>query len=424
MKHVAARWFLVAALLVAALVSGSSSASAQTTMETVELTIFYGEGCPYCAAELEFLDGLQREIPQLEVTAYEVWNDEGNRQLFIDMTAERGAEAQAVPTTIIGDDVWVGFDERIAAQIEAAVRAALPSSPADPTTARGPASDAETVDVPLIGQVSVGDRSLVVSTLVIGFVDGVNPCSLWVLTILLALVLHGRSRRRVVLVGGTFLGVTAAMYGLYIVSFYSAIELAGSIAWIQRAVALVVGVLGALQLAEAYEVRGLPRLGISEERRPELYRKMRALSVSDRGAGALMLATAGLAVGVSLMETPCTAGLPMLWTGMLAERDLAWVAMATLFGLYLLVFLVDELIVFGAAVVTMRAFKLQERHGHALKVVSGVVMLCLATVLLVAPQVLDTIGGAGVVMAGTVVVAIAAVFIDRTVRAGGGPAQA
>lgn len=98
--------------------------------------------------------------------------------------------------------------------------------------------------------------------------------------------------------------------------------------------------------------------------------------------------------------------------------------MATLFGLYLLVFLVDELIVFGAAVVTMRAFKLQERHGHALKVVSGVVMLCLATVLLVAPQVLDTIGGAGVVMAGTVVVAIAAVFIDRTVRAGGGPAHA
>jgi len=174
-----------------------------------------------------------------------------------------------------------------------------------------------------------------------------------------------------------------------------------------------VGILGALQLAGALEIRGVPRLGISEERRPDLYRRMRTLPDSDRGVGALMLGTAGLAVGVSLMETPCTAGLPMLWTGMLADAELAWVGMATLFGLYLLVFLLDELIVFGAAVVTMRTFKLQEHHGRALKLVSGVVMLSLAVVLLVHPQTMDTMRGALAVFAGTAVLCVLAVGLDR-----------
>lgn len=411
--RVAARWFVVAALVLTASWAASGLAHAQTTSDPVELTIFYGEGCPYCAAELEFLDELQDRTPQLRVSAYEVWNDDANRRLFIDMTAERGAEAQAVPTTIIGDEVWVGFDERIAAAIEDAVAAR--SGPAS-TPTPGPASDPATVRVPLIGPVSVGDRSLVLATVVIGFVDGVNPCSLWVLTILLALVLHGRSRKRVVLVGATFLGVTAAMYGLYIVSFYSALSIAGSMAWIQRAVAVVVGTLGALQLAEALEVRGAPSLGISEERRPELYRKMRSLSVADRSVGALILATTGLAVGVSLMETPCTAGLPMLWTGMVADHELPWMSMATLFALYLLVFLLDELLVFGAAVVTMRAFKLQERHGRGLKLVSGVVMLSLAAVLLVYPAAMDTMSGALAVTAATAALAAGAVVLDHTLR--------
>jgi cytochrome c biogenesis protein CcdA len=414
----ALRWLLVAALIPVAAWSGAPLAQAQVLHDPIELTIFYGEGCPYCAAELEFLDELQARIPQLQVSAYEVWNDEANRRLFIEMTAERGTEAQAVPTTILGEEVWVGFDGRIGAEIEAAVRATLDASS---SPSPGPSSDTATVDVPLLGSVSVGDRSLVVATLVIGFVDGVNPCSLWVLSILLALVLHGRSRRGVVIVGATFLGVTSAMYGLYIVGFYSAIALADSIVWIQRGVAVVVGILGALQLAGALEVHGVPRLGISEERRPDLYRRMRSLPSSDRGTGALMVGTAGLAVGVSLMETPCTAGLPMLWTGMLADSGLAWIGMATLFGLYLLVFLLDELIVFGTAVVTMRAFKLQEHHGRALKLVSGVVMLSLAVVLLVHPEAMDSMRGSLVVFAGTAGLCVFTVGLDRALR---GPSPA
>lgn len=85
-----------------------------------------------------------------------------------------------------------------------------------------------------------------------------------------------------------------------------------------------------------------------------------------------------MAVGVSLVETLCTAGFPIVWTNLLSSRGVDSAEAAGLFGLYMLVFLVDELLVSGAAVVTMRAMKLQEMHGRVLKLVGGVVMLTLA----------------------------------------------
>ena len=52
-------------------------------------------------------------------------------------------------------------------------------------------------------------------------------------------------------------------------------------------------------------------------------------------------------------------------------------------------FLLDELIVFGVAVVTMRAAKMQEKHGELLKLVAGVTMLALAGTVLVRPETMN-----------------------------------
>ena len=71
--------------------------------DSIELVVFYGEGCPYCARELEFLDELEERHPSLDVLAYEVWNDEENRDRFRSMAAEIGIDASAVPTTFLAE---------------------------------------------------------------------------------------------------------------------------------------------------------------------------------------------------------------------------------------------------------------------------------------------------------------------------------
>ncbi len=375
----------------------------------VRLVLFHGEGCPHCAAERAFLLDLQQREPRLQVEQYEVWYDEANQRLLVEQAQRLGFEPVGVPVTILGDRYWIGFSEAIAPQIEDAVAAALTDQAAADADGPGGAQPAPSepvlVDVPLVGVVELTSASLLVSTLVIGFVDGVNPCSLWALSVLLAIVLHGGSRGRVLAVGATFLAITAGMYALYMIGLYSVQTSVADLVWVRVAVAVVAGVFGAVHLKDFFAFHRGMSLSIPDARKPGLYARMRRVSATDASLPAALAGTALLAVGVSLLETPCTAGLPLLWTGLLAGQDVPPAEAAGLFVVYMLVFLLDELLVLTAAVVSMRALKMQERHGRLLKLVSGVLMLTLAVAMLAAPQALTTVAGTLVVFgaAGAVV---------------------
>ena len=434
-------------------VGGPASAAPTEDTDPVTLVLFHGDGCPHCASERAWLEELAAVRPGLRIEQYEVWNDADNRALLVEYAERLGFEPTGVPVTVVGDEVWIGFSEGIALEIDSAVVAALaaasqaqdptqdptegptqgprqgptqgatqgatqgpaqgpttaatePGAGVDPaaegadaaaggttaggTTAGGAAAESS-VDLPLIGTVDLSSMSLLASTLVIGFADGINPCSLWVLAVLMAVVLHSGSRGRVALVGGTFLLVTAAMYGLYIVGMYGALDYAGGLGWIRMGVAAIALVLGALQLKDGLGVRGGPSLSMPAQRRPQVIRRMRAVARPDRGVAATLAGTAALAVGVSLLETPCSAGLPLLWTSMLADQGVSTAAAVALFGVYMLVFLIDELILFGAAVITMRARRLQADEGRALKILSGSLLVTLGVVMLVAPEAMATL---------------------------------
>ncbi len=409
-----ASWWAVLAAVCGALVAlvGAPAAALQMTPredDSVRLVLFHGEGCPHCAAERAFLADLQQREPRLRVEQYEVWYDETNQQLLVEQSQRLGFEPVGVPVTIIEDRYWIGFDDVIASQIEDAVAVGLSDDPRTAATedaATSGASDRVLVDVPLVGVLELTSASLLVSTLVIGFVDGVNPCSLWALSVLLAIVLHSGSRRRVVAVGAMFLTITAGMYGLYMVGMYSAQNHLGDLAWVRVGVAALAGVFGVLHLKDFFAFHRGVSLSIPDSRKPGLYTRMRRVSASDVSLPAALAGTALLAAGVSLLETPCTAGLPLLWTGLLAGQGVPPAEAAALFAVYLLVFLLDELLVLTAAVVSMRALKMQERHGRLLELVSGVLMLSLAVTMLAAPQALATLRGTLVVFGAAAAVVV------------------
>ena len=408
---------VTAAVSVVAFLSPTIQANAQPEPtppdDRVELIIFHGDGCPHCAKALDFLDGLQDREPLLDIVRYEVWYDKSNLALFESAAATHGIEALSVPTIFLGDLYWVGFDSTVGDQIEDAVEAL--------TEGRVPEETRRTsVDVPFVGAVDVGDRSLIIATALIAFVDGVNPCSFWVLSMLLTLVLHSGSRRRTFAVGSVFLVVTSCLYGLYMFGAYSALDYAEDLSWIRLTVALVAGTFGVLHLKEYVTHRGVS-LTISDTKKPGMYKHMRSLARPERSLPAVLGGTVVLAVGVSLAETPCTAGLPLLWTDLLSSRDVSGAGTALLFGIYLLVFLLDELTLFAVAVVALRSVKMQERHGRALQLLSGTLMVALALTMVVAPQWLESVTGTAAVFVAAGLVVAAVLAIDRT-RAGRQPA--
>ncbi len=370
---------------------------------TVEITLWYGRECPKCEDELEWLDEMALDH-DLDVTTYEVWHDTANQELFRRAGDELGFDAGSVPVTVIDERVWIGWTDAIAQDVadgiaRAAAGERLPAgvygTPGagtceDPDSlACAPDETGAQIDVPFVGTVSLDDQNLLVSTVIIGFVDGVNPCSLWVISVLLTIVVRTASRRRVVAIGTTFLVVTAAMYALYMAGIYSALTVVGFLDWIQVVVGVAAGVFAVVSIKDYFAFKKGLSFTISDSAKPGIYKRIRAAAAHHRLAPALA-ATVALGVAVSLLETPCTAGFPVLWTGLLQANGVGFAEAAALFVAYMVPFLLDELLVFGVAVVTMRAAKLQEKHGELLKLFAGVTMLALAVVMVVDPEVMQS----------------------------------
>lgn len=397
---------VLAAMLVGGLTGGLAQATgpAEAPARTpsaepdVVLLLFHGEGCPHCAAEIDFIvDELQPAYPDLEVRAYEVWGNEANRALMVELAEVYGFEPGPVPVTVVdgptGAQVIVGFGAATGSAIDAAVARQLAAAGAVEPEASAPEPAETVVAVPLVGEVDLAGSSALLATLVIGFVDGINPCSLWVLSVLLAIVLHSGSRGRVVLVGTVFLGVTAGMYAIYVAGVVSVLTVLESMVWIRVVVAAVALLFGLLQLRDGLRPDRPASLSISAERKPGLYRRMRAIGLGERGVVATVAGTVVLAAGVSLLETPCTAGLPLLWATLMVEQGVPTPTAVALFGVYMAVFLLDELVVFGVAVVTLRTMRLQQRHGQALKIVAGSVLVTLAAAMLLVPGAMQSVAG-------------------------------
>ena len=254
--------------------------------------------------------------------------------------------------------------------------------------------EAAVINLPLIGSIDLSVQPLIFSTLMIAFVDGFNPCSIWVLTILLALVLHSGSRFRVLLVGLTFLFTTAAIYGAFIAGVFSILAFAAYLPWIYWIVALFALAFGAVNVKDYFWFKRGLSFTIDDKHKPGIFKGFRDLMTNGRSPLALVGATILMASGIALIELPCTAGFPVIWSSLLSANDVRGLEFLTLLAVYLLVYLGIELVIFGIAVVKLRIDRFQEDQGRFLKLVGGVIMIALALVLIAAPELMSNVGAA------------------------------
>ncbi len=403
---------LAVSLLAIAAFAGAQEAPGGEVADTHQVNVYYfwGDGCPVCVQQRAFLDRLEERYPEVIVQEFEVWYDADNRAVLQAFADAFGRQVTGVPVTFIGEDSWIGFNQVMGQQMTASVEAyrtyAAPDAAdrlrpelrdellaAAPEAPPRPAAGQAVIDVPLLGTIDLSHQPLFVGTLLIAFVDGFNPCSLWVLALLLGVVLNTRSRRKVLLVGVTFLSITALAYGLFIAGLFSVFTYVAYLTWIRVLVALLALGFAAINIKDYFAYKQGVSLTISDEQKPGIYARMRNVMRSRGSIPATLAATAGLALGVTLVELPCTAGLPVLWTSLLAGAGVDTMTFVALLAVYMLVYLMLELIIFGGVVVTMRVGRFEEREGRILKLVGGSVMLALAVAMLWYPHALESIRG-------------------------------
>jgi hypothetical protein len=83
------------------------------------------------------------------------------------------------------------------------------TSPCPPELSQGPA-EVDTLDTPWFGCLSIRTLGLPLFTLVVGLLDGFNPCAMWVLLFLLSLLVNLQDRGKMLLIGGTFVATSGA----------------------------------------------------------------------------------------------------------------------------------------------------------------------------------------------------------------------
>jgi glutaredoxin len=378
----------------------STGADGPIPAGSVGIYLFWGDGCPHCAQAKPFLEGLARGDERVVLRSYEIWYHEDNREILQTMAGAAGFEPQYVPTIFIGSRYWEGYSEEIAREIEAALDACLDAGCPDPgAVVFGTAPAATPVPpqpavpdsggasailrLPLIGTVDLSSQSLLISTVLISLVDGFNPCSLWVLSMLLALTLHTGSRRKVLIIGLIFLTVTAAIYGLFITGLFTMFSVLSFTGWIQVVVSLVALFFGLVNLKDYFWYKEGLSFTIDDSKKPGIAQRIRRLMDPDLSFWSLAGGTVVLSAGVSLVEFSCTAGFPVLWTNLLTAQGAGSAAFILLLLLYLFIYQLDELAIFGAAVYSLRASRLEEKHGRILKLIGGMLMLTLAGVMLI-----------------------------------------
>jgi glutaredoxin len=359
-----------------------NTASAGTVASAPEMEVFVRPGCPFCEAAKGYLRELERRRPGLLVRIRDVFQDPEALQELLELAHRSGIRPVGVPAFYLRGQLIVGFQS---AETTGKVIESLLDQPRAENDAVGRPSDLSAVEVPLLGPLNVRELGLPLFTIILGLLDGFNPCAMWVLLFLLSILVNLHDRKKMFLIGGTFIAVSGIVYFAFMVAWFNLFLLIGVSRITQVLLGSTAALIGVLNVKDSVVLRWGPSVGIPEAAKPSIYSQVRRVLRAENPLGAVA-AVIVLAVLVNTVELLCTAGLPAIFTQVLTMYSLANWAYYAYLVLYNLAYVADDSLMLAVAVVTLRREKLQETGARGLKLLSGVVMLALGLILMLRPE--------------------------------------
>ncbi len=369
---------------------------------TVNLWFFWSARCPHCLEARPAVLAMAGAHPWVRLHDLELTQHPEHIERYVSMAASLGREAQSVPAFIYCGRMDVGWDRAessgqalLTALDECRARGVAPAQPLSATPL------AEKLDLPWLGQIDASNLSLPVLTVLIAGMDAFNPCAFFVLLFLLSLLVHQKDRRRMLLIGGVFVAFSGLMYFAFMAAWLGLFRMMGSLPWVTGAAGAVALFIGLVNVKDWFAFKQGLSLSIPESRKKDIFQRARHVLNAD-SLPAMLTATVLLAIAANFYELLCTAGFPMVYTRLLTLHAPDPSSHYAYLALYNLVYVLPLLLIVLAFVRTLGARKLSEREGRLLKLLSGLMMLGLGMLLLVAPEHLNHLGIAFGLMAGAV----------------------
>lgn len=367
----------------------------------VNLYLFYGDGCPHCAQEEEFLKEYLKEEKNASLVKYEIWHSEDNREKLIKVQNKLNNHENGVPYLVIGNKVIVGYskgstDKRIKKYVdnykkdkkyEDVVGKILNNKKVNeikPTT-----EEVEEVNVPIFGNVKVKELSLPVLAVVLGLADGFNPCAMWILLFLITMLLNTKNRKRMWVLGLTFILTSGLVYLLFMISWLSLASFISKIYLVRILIALVAFIVGFINLNNYYKSRKKDSgcEVVKNKDRKKIMTKITKI-INEKSFILAILGIIILAASVNIIEMMCSIGLPIIFTQVLAMNNLSIGSYAFYMFLYILFFLIDDIVVFVIAMTTLKVTGISTKYSKYSHLVAGIITILIGLLLLLKPSIL------------------------------------
>ena len=391
------RWFLLRLLIVAFSLSSVCIAS-----DTADIEVFVRQGCPHCAKAEVFLQTLQQEQPALKIVIHDVSQEPTALDRLQELAKSQGIKAVRVPAFQIRGQLLVGYtDETSSGQLIRDVLAQTPVIPKNENSTGSCEADEQalsceanpapkstpppqTFAVDFLGhKISLEEVGLPLFTITMGLLDGFNPCSLWVLLLVISLLAPMNNRPRMLAIAGTFVAVEGIAYFVFMAAWLNLFLLIGLSRISEVAIALIALIAGMINLKDFWRFGWGVSLSIPDAAKPAIYTRIRNI-LQAKNMTAAIIGAIVLAVLVQIVEFMCTSGFPALYTRILTLKQLDNVSYYSYLLLYNLAYMLDDLIVLSVGVITLSQHRLQEKEGRWLKLISGLTMVGLGIYLLVA----------------------------------------
>ena len=381
----------------AVLLPDKSSVSA---LPANDIEVFVRNGCPHCAKAELFLQRLKREQPTLKIIIHDVVAEPAALAQLQILVKNNGLGAVRVPAFWVGDQLIVGYsDEITTGQLirNALAQTKIPKNQEASGSCEAEQSLSCEADTGLSTHVTqpffldfLGHRlsldavGLPLFTLAMGLLDGFNPCSMWVLLLMISLLAPMNNRWRMFAIAGTFVAVEGLAYFMFMTAWLNLFLFIGLSRISEIMIAVIALLAGLINLKDfRFYGKGFS-LSIPDAAKPDIYAGIRRILQAKNLAGALIGAVV-LAILVQIVEFMCTSGFPALYTRILTLKQLDSISYYSYLLLYNVAYMFDDVIILAIGIITLSQRRLQEKEGRWLKLISGLVMVGLGIYLIVAP---------------------------------------
>lgn len=366
----------------------------------MNIHLFYGKECPHCEDLMDFLDGYLEEKPNVKLYKYEVWHNKTNQKRLSDVQELLGVKGNGVPYLVIGNQVVTGYYAKYTNQkIKDLINYYEQNDYCDEVgdylgTCDIKGNDIELVDknvltnitVPILGEINPTKISLPILAIVIGFVDGFNPCAMWILLFLITMLINVNNRKRMWILGFSFIATSGIIYLLFMVSWLNLAIFMNKINYIRLLIGLFGVTFGIVNIRKYFKSR--KDVGcevVNDGKRKKIVMGIKKITTEKKFILAL-LGVIILAVAVNIIELLCSLGLPLIFTQVLSLNNLSSLEYIIYLSLYIIFFLIDDIIIFTIAMKTLKVKAISNKYTKYSHLIGGLIMALIGILMIFKPK--------------------------------------